>query len=437
MITNAKRTRRWRWAASAAAVAVAGLSAAACSSGSSGSGSAGSASEPQSITFAFNNPSGNEHYFQNAAAAYEKAHPGVTITTQVLPAESYAQAITTRIEGGNAPDVFEAESGSGQTDSIQPFAKAGDLLPLTDPAVKAELTPASLSQFEYNGKIYAVSLGSAVNGIVYNDALAKASGVNLTASSTFPEVMQACAAAKAKGKSLFGLAGSVPVNTGILAAEIATSAVYGPDPNWDEQRAADKVTFAGTPGWTATLNSIVQLYKAGCFQPGAQGAGFDALTNGSAQGQLFGFFAPSGAAVDIDVASGGHVHLVALPFPAPSGQTYASVSSDVSIAGNAHTKSPKLVASFLAYLASPAGQKILSTGSGYFPVGATDASALGPVYQPVASMITSRQYRNFPTIDWPNGKVYADLGSGVQGLLTGQTTAQQVLQQMDSDWTTP
>jgi len=50
-------------------------------------------------------------------------------------------------------------------------------------------------------------------------------------------------------------------------------------------------------------------------------------------------------------------------------------------------------------------------------------------------MITSRQYRNYPAIEWANGKIYTDLGTGVQGLLTGQTTAQQVLQQMDSDWT--
>jgi raffinose/stachyose/melibiose transport system substrate-binding protein len=413
------------------------MSAAACSSASSGSGSANAASEPQSITFAINNPSGNEHYYQDAAKAYEQAHPGVKITFQVLPAESYAQAIATRVEGGNAPDVFVAESGSGQTDSIQPFAKAGDLLPLTDPALKAELAPAGVSQFEYNGTLYGVSLGSAVNGIVYNDQLAKASGVTLTASSTFSDVMQACVTAKAKGKSLFGLAGSAAPNTGILALELATSTVYGPDPTWDAQRTATKVTFANTPGWAAALNSIVQLYKAGCFQPGAQSAGFDALTNGSARGQLFGFFAPSGAAHDISVASGGHVNLVALPFPSPSGTTYASVSSDTSVVGNAHTRSPKLVASFLAYLASPAGQKILSAGSGYFPVGTTNVSTLSAPYLPVASMITSREYRNFPTIDWPNGKVYADLGSGVQGLLTGQATVQQVLQQMDSDWTTP
>jgi raffinose/stachyose/melibiose transport system substrate-binding protein len=432
MINNARR--RLRWAAAATAVALAGVSATACSSSGGGSGSG---QEPQSITFAINNASGTEAYFQSAATAYEKAHPGVKITIQQLPAESYPQAITTRIEGGNAPDVFEAESGSGQTDSIQPFAKAGDLLALNDATLKSELAPASLAQFQYNGTIYAVSLGSAVNGIVYNDQLAQASGVTLTATSTFSDVLQACATAKSKGKSLFGLAGSVPANTGILALEIATSAVYGASPNWDAQRTANKVTFAGTAGWTTTLNSIVQLYKAGCFQAGAQSAGFDALTNGSSRGQLFGFFAPSGAAHDISVASGGHVNLVALPFPSPSGATYASVSSDVSVAGSAHTKSPKLVTSFLEYLASPAGQKILAAGSGYFPVGTTDVSALSAPYKPVASLITSRQYRNYPTIDWPNGKVYTDLGNGVQGLLTGQTTVSQVLQQMDSDWTTP
>jgi raffinose/stachyose/melibiose transport system substrate-binding protein len=431
MINNVG-TRRRRWAATAAVVALAGVFVAACSSG----GGSGSGQEPKTITFAFSNPSGNEHYYQDAAAAYEKAHPGVKITMQSLPSESYAQAIATRVQGGNAPDVFQAESGSGQADSIQPFAKAGLLLPLTDPALKAELTPVGLSQFQYNGKTYAVPIGSAVNGIVYNDVLAKASGVTLTADSTFADVLQACATAKAKGKALFALAGSAAPNTGILALEIATSAVYGPDQNWDADRTAGKVKFATTPGWTTTLNSIVQMYKAGCFQPGAQSAGFDAITNNASRGLVFGFFAPSGAAHDINVASGGHVNLVALPFPAQSGQTYASVSSDTSVTGNARTKSPKLVASFLAYLASPAGQKILSVGSGYFPIGTTDVSTLPAPYKPVASMITSRQYRNFPTIDWPNGKVYADLGSGVQGLLTGQATASQVLQQMDSDWTT-
>ena len=44
------------------------------------------------------------------------------VNIQKLPSESYATAIATRVQGGNAPDVFQAESGSGQTNAIGNFA---------------------------------------------------------------------------------------------------------------------------------------------------------------------------------------------------------------------------------------------------------------------------------------------------------------------------
>ncbi len=423
-------TTRIRRAAAIAAVAAVGVSLAACSSGGAGSGG----KEPQSFTFAFSEANASDTSAVQVAQAYEKLHKGVKITLQKLPAESYGQAIATRIQGGNAPDVFEAESGIGQNDSIQPFAKAGLLLSLDNPQITKDLAPAGLPQFQYQGKTYAVSRGSGVNGIIYNAVAAKAAGIDVTGSSTFNDVLAACKVAKAKGKSLFGLAGSIPANPSILAHEIATSTVYGPDPKWNTERAAGKVKFATTPGWTQALESIKTLYDQGCFQPGAAGAGFDALTNGSSSGKLFGFFAPGGAAASIEAASGGHVKLTVLPFPAPAGlKTYASVSSDEAIAASAKTKSPKLVTDFLAYVASPAGQKIISTGVG-FPVGSTQASQLPSTYQDVAPVVISGNTRSFPPLEWANGKVNDDLGSGVQGVITGQKTPAQVLQQMDSDW---
>ena len=105
-------------------------------------------------------------------------------------------------------------------------------------------------------------------------------------------MLTACAAAKAKGKSLFGLAGSIPANTSILAHEIATSTVYGPDPKWNAERNAGKVKFATTQGWTDALDAVKTLYDKGCFQPGAGGAGFDALTNGSELGQALRLLRP-------------------------------------------------------------------------------------------------------------------------------------------------
>ncbi|MDH2444866.1 extracellular solute-binding protein [Amnibacterium sp. CER49] len=430
-------TTRIRRAAAIAAVAAVGVSLAACSGGASGSGSGSgggsSAKEPQSFTFAFSEANTKDNSLEQVATAFEKLHKGVKITIQKLPAESVGQAIATRVQGGNAPDVFAAESGIGQVNAIQPWAKAGLLLPITDPAVTTALKPAGLSQFQYGGKTYAVSRGSGLNGIIWNADAAKSIGVNLTDSSTFQDVLSGCAAAKAKGKSLFGLAGAVPPNPGILAQIIATSTVYGPDQNWNTERAAGKVKFATTAGWKQALEAIQTMYKQGCFQPGATGAGFDALTNGASSGQFFGFFAPGGAAASVNAASGGHVHLTVLPLPSPSGTTYASVSSDQVVAASAKTKSPKLVQQFLSYIAGPDGQKVVSVGVGY-PVGTKDASALPDTYKPVASILTSPNVRSFPSIEWTNGKISNDLGAGVQGILTGQKTVAQVLDQLDTDW---
>jgi raffinose/stachyose/melibiose transport system substrate-binding protein len=429
-------TTRIRRAAAIAAVAALGVSLAACSSGGgagSGSGSGSGGKEPQTITFAFSESNAKDTSNEEVATAFEKLHKGVKITIQKLPAESVAQAVATRVQGGNAPDVFAAESGTGQVNAIQPWAKAGLLLPLTDPSVKSALQPAGLSQFQYGGKIYAVSRGSGLNGIIWNAEAAKSIGITLTDTSSFQDVLTACSTAKSKGKSLFGLAGAVPPNPGILAQILATSTVYGPTPSWNTDRAKGKVKFATTAGWTQALQAIQTMYKDGCFQPGATGAGFDALTNGSSSGKFFGFFAPGGAAASVNAASGGHVHLTVLPLPSPSGTTYASVSSDQVIAASAKTKSPKLVQQFLAYIASPAGQKVVSTGVGY-PVGTKDAGALPDTYKPVASILTSPNVRSFPSVEWANGKISNDLGAGVQGILTGQKTVAQVLQQLDTDW---
>jgi raffinose/stachyose/melibiose transport system substrate-binding protein len=426
-------TTRIRRAAAIAAVAAVGVSLTACSGGASGAGGGSSAKEPQTFTFAFSEANTKDNSLEQVATAFEKLHKGVKITIQKLPAESYGQAIATRVQGGNAPDVFAAESGVGQPHAIQPFAKAGLLLPLTDPSIKSAMEPAGLPQFEYNGKLYAVSRGSGVNGIIWSDRGAKAVGADLTVDSTWSDVLKACAAAKSKGKSLFGLAGAVPPNPGILAQIVATSTVYGPTPDWNQQRTAGKVKFATTAGWKQALQAIQTMYKQNCFQPGATGAGFDALTNGASTGKFFGFFAPGGAAASVNAASGGHAGLTVLTLPSPSGTTYASVSSDQVLAASAKTKSPKLVTDFLKYVASPAGQKIVAEGVGY-PVGTKDAAALPETYKPVASILSSDKNRTFPSTEWANGKVSVDLGSGVQGILTGQKTIDQVLQQLDSDW---
>ena len=404
-----------------------------CSAGAAG---AASSSEPQTITFAFGATNDQDKAaYTSLATGFEKLHKGVTVTPLNLPAESYPSAIATRVQGGNAPDTFQAEGGTGQSYSIIPFAKAGLLLKLTDPAITSALPASQKELWTSRDSAYGVPLGTNANGVIYNQQLAASVGVSIDAATSLDRIIAQCSVARAKGKTVYGLAGAAAANNAFLATGLATSTVYGPDPNWNTERAAGKRTFAGTPGWVEALTEIKKLSDAGCFQDGAASAGFDALTNGASQGKILGFFAPSNAAKEIMDAAGGHVHLVILPIAAPAGtKTYLSVSADQSVAASAKTKSPKLVQSFLKYILSDAGQQAYSKAVGTIPVTATASTTLLPQFETVKGLIASDTVRGFPSTDWSDAKVYADLGNGVQGILTGQMTVKQVLQQMDSDW---
>jgi raffinose/stachyose/melibiose transport system substrate-binding protein len=425
--------QRQRRAAAVAVPLVAGMLLAACGSGDSGSSGG---KEPQTITFTYAPANAQDNSYEVLAKDYEAAHSGVTIKLNKINAEAVNSTLTTQMQAGNGPDVMALTAGSGQAATVGQFAKAGLLLELTDPSFDQNVPETEQAGYLYQDKLYGVPSSTAVAGIVYNDELAKSSGVTLDASSTLEDVLAACKTAREKGQSVFGLAGSIPVNTGIMTVEIATSTVYGPEPDWNQQRADGKVTFAKSQGWKDALQTVVDLNKNGCFQDGAAGAGFDALTNGATAGSLYGFFAPSGAVKSIQDASGGHVTLIALPFPAPEGSdTYAAVTSDLGLAGNAKTKSPKLVEDFLKFSVSPEEAKKYAEAAGTIPIGSDITSSdLLPQYQPVAPLIADDKVRPFAVDEWPNGQVYDALGTGVTGLLTGQKTINDVLEAMDAAW---
>src|SRR3954453_15789136 len=424
--------QRQRRAAAIAVPLVAGMLLAACGSGDSGSSGG---KEPQTITFTYAPGNAQDTSYEVLAKDYEAAHPGVKIKLNKINAEAVNSTLTTHMQAGNGPDVMALTGGSGQAATVGQFAKAGLLLELTDPSFQSNIPEAERTAYEYNGKLYGVPRSPSVAGIVYNDELAKKSGVTIDPSSTLEDVLAECDKARAGGQTVFGLAGSIPVNTGIMTIEIATSTVYGPDPDWNKKRADGKTTFADTKGWHQALQTVIDLNDSGCFQDGAAGAGFDALTNGATGGKLYGFFAPSGAVKSIQDASGGHVKLIALPIPAAKGtDTYLAVTSDLGLAGNAKTKSPKLVEDFLKFSVSPDEAKKYAEAAGPIPIGADVSSALLPQYQPIAQMLADKKYRGFAVDEWPNGQVYDALGTGVTGLLTGRKTIDEVLKAMDAAW---
>jgi raffinose/stachyose/melibiose transport system substrate-binding protein len=358
----------------------------------------------------------------------------VTIKVNKISAETYGQTLQTQMAAGNGPDVMQVNSGGGQPGTVGTLAKPGLLLALKDSSFESNIPEAERVGYDYKGQLYGVPSSTAIMSVIYNDELAKQNNVTIDATTNLDDVISQCGSVP-DGTSIFALAGSVPANTGIMTVEIATSTVYGPKPDWNQERADGKTTFAKTQGWKDALQAVVDMSKAGCFQDGAAGAGFADLTNASSSGKAFGFFAPSGAAKSIMDAAGGHVTLVALGAPSPADKNYLTISSDIGLAGNAKTKSPKLVEDFIKFSVSPDEAKKFAEAQGTIPIGSDINSAdLLPQYQPVAEQLTNKDYRTFAVDEWTNPEVYNALGTGVTGLLTGQTTVDEVLKNMDAAW---
>lgn len=176
------------------------------------------------------------------------------------------------------------------------------------------------------------------------------------------------------------------------------------------------------------------MFDAGCFQDGAAGAGFDALTGGMAQGKALGFFAPGAAAESIASGTKGAVKPVVFPMPAPgASQKYLGTTAELALAGNAKTKSPTLVKKFLKSLTTKEGAEGLAKGLGGLPVNLGDYQ-LPASYAPIADLYKQDSVRPLGNVEWPSAKVYDSLGKGITAMITGQKSADDVLKDMDTAW---
>ena len=89
---------------------------------------------------------------------------------------------------------------------------------------------------------------------------------------------------------------------------------------------------------------------------------------------------------------------------------------------------------FLDWVAQPENAKAYADLSGSVPITGIDQATLLPEYAPIGDLLSSGAYVGVPNATWPNPAVYDALGVGVQGLLTGQKTVDQVLDDMDAAW---
>ncbi len=388
----------------------------------------------QSFSFTFATSNNLESPYQTLADAYMEANEGVTIETNPTPNDRYGDTIRTQLQAGNASDVVQTTPGSGDARGLIPLAEAGFLAPLGETA--AGLVPVGSEPiFQIDGETYGQAIDFTVVGMIASMGTAGQSGI-AEFPTDFAEFLAACESLASEGKSMIAFAGAAPPNVGLTIQALSATRVFAETPDWNAQREAGEVTFADSEEWRDTLQTFVDLNERGCFQPGAEGAGFDAITNGLSQGTSIGSFAPSGAAVEISRAAPPEAEIVVQPFPtADGGDPYVIASSNYTISLNAAAENAEAATAFIEWLATPEAQQIYFEASGELPsAGYEELDLEETIYAPVVDLIESESYTPLPGNVWPNPAVMDAMQVGGQGLLTGQATIDQVLASLDAAW---
>lgn len=130
-------------------------------------------------------------YWMDSVAQFEEAHPGVTLETTLIPSAEYEDKTFTQIAGGTSPDIYPVFT------NMMPRLMAEDLLePLDDYLagvdwLENELPALSVGQRD--GQTFGVVLTASPQGLLYNQELLDAAGVE--AVPTTPEEFFAAAQA--------------------------------------------------------------------------------------------------------------------------------------------------------------------------------------------------------------------------------------------------
>jgi xylobiose transport system substrate-binding protein len=235
-------------------VLVLGLSLAACGGSDSGSGGSGSFR-----VLVYGDASNKVE--KQIIATFNKTSK-VKAVLQTIPGADYQQKLQTIINTKQAPDVFFNWGGG----SIQPFVKAGLLLPLTDmigknPSLKSEFLPSVFNSAIVDGKPYGIPMRGTQPVLLFDNKKVLADA-GVSEPKTWDDLLSAVKALKAKHVTPIALGGGDQWPT-LMWYEYMYDRIAGPG-LFDKAMSGDKSAWA-TPESRTALSQLKELIDAGAF----------------------------------------------------------------------------------------------------------------------------------------------------------------------------
>lgn len=258
--------------------------------------------------------------WQKLADEYMAAHPNVTIEITVLENEAFKTKLTTVMQSGDPPDLFQSWGGG----TMNEYAEAGLLKDITADLDanggewRNTFGAGALGVYSYKDKYYGIPWDMGVVGVWYNKALFQQAGI-ATPPTTWTEFLDAVNKLKA--------AGITPIAVGAgdkwpaafiweyLATRIGGEAAF--------KAAADRSGSFTDPAFVQAGEKIYELNALEPYQDGFLGATWGdeatAMGNSKAAMDVMGQWAPGAFADNSADGKGLGDNLGWFPFPMVEG----------------------------------------------------------------------------------------------------------------------
>jgi raffinose/stachyose/melibiose transport system substrate-binding protein len=368
-------------------------------------------------------------------ANFERVYPNITVDLTYAPTTAVRDQLElTQLGAGTGPDVLSVSPGCFKPAAVCTFAKAGSLAAMVDkPWVRWSL-PFVTSLDKYGRGLYAFTPQLGLFGIFTNDDLFRKLGLQVP--QTFQQLLALCPKAKAGGTVALISSSDVQEVSNFLV-DLAVTTVYARDPHWSAKLRAGKVTFDGTPGWHQALQEYIDLYSAGCFEPGLTGTSAVVAHSlfGQGQGLIEVTLSYNKGAID---ASDPQFHFTHHPFPGGTGpdQPTTLINLQAGFGVNAHSSPQNQAAAqtFIDFIARPKQTALFAQINGGLTQYEFLHQQLPAFMGPDAQMLAKHEYVINPLQAWWNPGVLTALQANQIGLLTGQRSIDDVLNAMDAAW---
>lgn len=372
--------------------------------------------------------------WQKFADEYTSAHPNVEIEITVLENEAFKTKLTTVMQSGEPPDVFQSWGGGVMNE----YAKAGLLKDITADldadggAWRNTFSPGALGVYAYQGKNFGVPWDMGMVGFWYNKELFKQAGIDAPPT-TWSALLEDVGKLKAAGITPIAL-GEGDKWPGAFWWEYMAVRIGGKAAFDAAQSRSGAFTDAAFVEAGAKLKELIDLEP---FQDGSLGATYGdqatAMGNAKAAMELMGQWAPGVERDNSADKQGIGDNLGWFPFPMVEGG--AGDAADALGGGNGFAIGKNASAEavdFVKYLSLPESQAQLADLGLSLPVvkggeaGLSDPNLL--VVQKGAAAAKYFQLYYDQYLPPAMGSVVND---AVQGLFAGTSTPEQVAQQVE------